>query len=172
MILTRNEILEAIASGRIGIEPFDETAVGPASVDLRLGSEIRIFAPMPQIIAITQEVEYRDITYKLELGEAGYVIKPGELVLGLTREKITLPNDIAGWLSSRSRFARLGLMVHISAPFMQPGISNHQVLEIFNTGPNYLKLVPGERICQFVFDRCAGSASYHGAFADQQAGAW
>ena len=172
MILTRDDILQEIQSGRIRVEPFDETAVGPASVDLRLGNEIRIFAPMPQIIPITQGVEYRDITYKLELGDTGYVIKPGELVLGLTREKITLPVDIAGWLSSRSRFARLGLMVHISAPFIHPGISNHQVLEIFNTGPNFLKLVPGERICQFVFDRCTGQAHYQGAFADQQAGAW
>jgi len=172
MILTREDILSEIERGRIRIEPFDPTAVGPASVDLRLGTEIRIFAPMPQIIPITQEVEYRDITYKLELGEAGYVIKPGELVLGLTRERITLPRDIAGWLGARSRFARLGLMVHISAPFMQPGISNHQVLEIFNTGPNFLKLVPGQRICQFIFDRCTGEASYQGAFADQQAGQW
>ncbi len=172
MILTHDEILKEVEAGRIGVDPFDPEAVGPASVDLRLGNEIRIFAPMPQIIAITSESEYRAMTYKLELGEAGYVIKPGELVLGLTREKITLPNDIAGWLSSRSRFARLGLMVHISAPFMQPGISNHQVLEIFNTGPNFLKLVPGERICQFVFDRCVGEAHYQGAFVDQHAGLW
>lgn len=172
MILTRDEILKEIACGRIGIEPFDVDAVGPASVDLRLGNEIRIFSPMPQVIPISGNSGYKDMTYKLELGEAGYVIKPGELVLGITMERITLPPDLAGWLGSRSRFARLGLMVHISAPFMQPGISNHQVLEIFNTGPNYLKLVPGERICQFVFDRCSGQATYHGVFANQQEGNW
>jgi len=172
MILTRDEIFKEIRSGRILIEPLDEEAIGPASVDLRLGNEIRIFSPIPQVIPIDQESGYKEITYKLELGESGYVIKPGELVLGITRERVTLPSDVAGWLSSRSRFARLGLMVHISAPFMQPGISNHQVLEIFNTGPNYLKLVPGERICQFVFDRCAGHATYHGSFANQQEGNW
>ena len=172
MILTHDAILAEIDAGRIGIEPFKRDAVGPASIDLCLGSEIRIYSPMPQVIPITAGSNYRDMTYRLELDDAGYVIKPGELVLGITLERITLPPDIAGWLGSRSRFARLGLMVHISAPFMQPGISNNQVLEIFNTGPNYLKLVPGERICQFVFERCEGSAAYSGSFASQHQGTW
>ncbi len=142
MILTHDEILKEIEAGRIGIDPYDPDSVGPASIDLRLGTEIRIFSPMPTVMPITTGSDYRDITYKLELAESGYIIKPNELVLGITLERITLPPDIAGWLSSRSRFARLGLMVHISAPFMQPGISNQQVLEILNTGPNYLKLIP------------------------------
>jgi len=172
MILTRDEILAEIDAGRIGLDPLDRDAVGPASVDLRLGPEIRIFSPMPTVLAITADSDYRDITYKLELDNAGYIIKPNELVLGMTLERVTLPPDIAGWLGSRSRFARLGLMVHISAPFMQPGISNHQVLEILNTGPNYLKLVPGERICQFVFERCEGEAVYAGQFAGQHRGKW
>ena len=172
MILTHDEILAEIDGGRIAIEPFDRDAVGPASADLRLGSEIRIFSPMPQVIPIVAASDYRDMTYRLDLDEAGYIIKPGELVLGMTLERITLPEDVAGWLSSRSRFARLGLMVHISAPFMQPGISNNQVLEILNTGPNFLKLVPGERICQFVFERCEGRASYTGRYAGQHQGKW
>lgn len=172
MILTHDQILAEIEAGRIGIDPFEADAIGPASVDLRLGSEIRIYSPMPQVIPISTESNYREMTYKVELDEAGYVIKPGELVLGITFERITLPPDIAGWLGSRSRFARLGLMVHVSAPFMQPGISNSQVLEIFNTGPNYLKLVPGERICQFVFERCEGQARYQGSFAGQHKGRW
>lgn len=172
MILTHDEILAEIDAGRIRIEPFERDAVGPASADLRLGHEIRIFSPMPQVIPIMADSDYKDMTYKLELEEAGYIIKPGELVLGMTLERVTLPGDVAGWLGSRSRFARLGLMVHISAPFMQPGISNNQVLEILNTGPNFLKLVPGERICQFVFERCEGSASYAGRFAGQHQGLW
>jgi dCTP deaminase len=172
MILTHDEILREIELGRIGIDPYDPDAVGPASIDLRLGNEIRIFSPMPQVLPISATTDYRDQTYRLELTPAGYVIKPGELVLGMTSERLTLPPDIAGWLGSRSRFARLGLMVHISAPFMQPGISNQQVLEILNVGPNYLKLVPGERICQFVFERCEGQAVYQGHFSGQGQGQW
>lgn len=172
MILSKDAILAEVDAGRIGIDPFDRGAVGPASIDLRLGSEIRIFSPMPQVIPITGASDYREITHKLELVESGYIIKPNELVLGITLERITLPSDVAGWLSSRSRYARLGLMVHISAPFMQPGISNSQVLEILNAGQNYLKLVPGERICQFVFERCEGRAVYEGRYAGQQQGQW
>lgn len=172
MILTRGKILEEIHAGTIGIDPFEPKAVGPASIDLRLGTEIRIFSPMPTVLAITSEADYRDITYKLELPDSGYIIKPNELVLGITLETIRLPGTIAGWLSSRSRFARLGLMVHISAPFMQPGINNRQVLEILNTGPNFLKLVPGEYICQFVFERCEGESTYTGQFAGQGPGKW
>ncbi len=172
VILTRDEILSEIDAGRIGIDPFVRDAVGPASIDLRLGPEIRIFSPMPTVLPITTGTDYRDITYRLELADQGYIIKPNELVLGMTLERVTLPPDIAGWLGSRSRFARLGLMVHISAPFMQPGISNHQVLEILNTGPNFLKLIPGERICQFVFERCEGQAVYRGQYSDQHQGRW
>lgn len=172
MILTREVVLEEIEAGRIGIEPWDPSALGPASVDLRLGRELRIFSPMPRVIPISADSDYRESTYRLDLPDSGYVIKPGELVLGMTMERIRLPPDVAGWLGSRSRFARLGLMVHISAPFMQPGIANHQVLEILNTGPNFLQLIPGERICQFVFERCEGRAVYEGQFASQAGGSW
>jgi dCTP deaminase len=120
------------------------------------------------VIPISTKSDYRDITYRIDLSDGGYIVKPGELILGITQEEVTLSPSICGWLSSRSRFARLGLMVHITAP----GISNHQVLEIFNAGSNYLKLIPGERICQFVFEYCAGEASYEGKYSGQREGNW
>ena len=80
------------------------------------------------------------------------VIQPGEMVLGITREKITLADNISGRLEGRSRFARFGLAVHVTAGFMHPGISNHQVLEIVNLGHAPLALYPDTRICQFVFE--------------------
>ena len=94
-------------------------------------------------------------------------MKPGELILGITKEKITLPGYLCGWLNSRSRYARLGLMVHITAPFIQPGVSNKQVLEIYNASPNNLELIPGERLCQLIFERCEGFIKYHGEFRKQ-----
>jgi len=71
-------------------------------------------------------------------------------VLGITKERITLPGDVCGWLNSRSRFARIGLMSHIAAPFLAPGISNRQILEIYNAGRNKILLTPGMRICHLV----------------------
>ena len=91
MILTHDEILKEIEAGRIGIDPYDPDSVGPASIDLRLGTEIRIFSPMPTVMPITTGSDYRDITYKLELAESGYIIKPNELVLGITLERIHPP---------------------------------------------------------------------------------
>jgi len=92
---------------------------------------------------------------------------PGETVNAITVEKITLPDDICGWLEGRSSFARLGLMVHITASFMQPGISNRQVLEISNVAPIPLAIYPGVKICQFVFQKMIGKAVYKGKFAAQ-----
>jgi dCTP deaminase len=85
----------------------------------------------------------------------------------MTTERITLCDGLCGWLEGRSRFARLGMLVHISASFMQPGIANHQVLEMSNFGPIPLEIRPGVAICQFIFQRIEGSGRYEGVFADQ-----
>ena len=167
MILTREEILFEIAMKRIVIDPLSESAIGPASIDLSLGDEIRIFQRGKKPFLVTENTDYRKETKKVKLGK-GYLLKPGELILGITKERITLPTDICGWLQSRSRFARLGLMSHITAPFVCPGVSNRQVLEIFNAGPRKLKIVPGIHVCQLVLQKCLGHAKYKGIFADQE----
>ena len=82
-------------------------------------------------MCIRDSTDYRECTDKLEIPEGGHIlIMPGETVLGITRERISLGAGLCGWLEGRSRFARLGLMVHISAPFMGPGIDSQQVLEM------------------------------------------
>lgn len=167
MILTRQKILSEIRKKRIVIEPFDQSAIGPASVDLTLGDEIRVFVKKKSLCTIDDSADYKKETRKIKLGR-GYVLMPGELVLGITKEKITLATNICGWLQSRSRFARLGLMSHITAPFVLPGVSNRQVLEIFNAGPHRLKLIPGTKICQIVFQECKGRAKYLGIFRNQE----
>ena len=148
MILTRNEILKEIRERRIKIEPLDKNSIGPASIDLSLGSKIRVFKKNPDVI-LTPELDYKVYTKIVDIGK-GYFLKPGELVLGITQERITLPGNICGWLNSRSRFARIGLMSHITAPFISPGISNKQVLEIYNVGNHKIVLKSGVRICQLV----------------------
>ena len=99
--------------------------------------------------------------------ELGYILKPGALVLGITKETVTLPGNVCGWINSRSRFARIGLMSHIAAPFISPGVSNKQVLEIFNAGNHPINLVPGVKICHLVLQECKGSAMYKGKFRKQ-----
>jgi dCTP deaminase len=165
MIFAKKEILKLIEKEKIKIEPFDESAIGPASIDLTLDNKLRVFNSKNKIIE--EDVDYEKITKVIDISK-GYVLKPGELVLGITKEKITLPENICGWLNSRSRYARIGLMSHITAPFIMPGVSNRQVLEIFNAGPNKIKLIPGTKICQLVFQECKGKAKYEGKFKEQE----
>lgn len=165
MILAQPEILKQIANGRIRIEPFDETAIGPASIDLTLDDKLRIFDSEQHITR--PEMDYRTLTRLVDIVD-GYLLKPRELVLGITRERITLPEDVCGWLNSRSRFARIGLMTHIAAPFVAPGISNRQVLEIYNAGRNTIRLTAGMMICHIVLEECRGGARYAGAWKDQE----
>lgn len=167
-ILTRDEILKEIKKGAIEIDPFMEELVGPGSVDLTLDSRFRTFKKLHNIYDVTDDANFHEITDMVEVAEGEhFVLMPQETVMGITKERIKLPPYICGWLEGRSRFARLGLMVHITAGFMQPGINNHQVLEIANVSSVPLALHPGTRICQFIFQRTIGEATYQGKFAHQ-----
>jgi dCTP deaminase len=167
-VLGRQAILTAIEQGAISITPFTRELVGPASVDLTLANTFRVFRKVHQVIEVRENTDYRDLTDKMEVPDGKHIlIMPGETVLGITRERLRLGPGLCGWLEGRSRFARLGLMVHISAPFMGPGIDSQQVLEMSNFGPAPLAVYPGIPICQFVFQKLDGTDKYEGRFADQ-----
>lgn len=166
-VLTHDEIVKAVAAGHIEIDPYREDLVGPGSVDLHLGNQFRVFRKLHRIYHVTDESDFQQITELVEVDDY-FVLMPGETVLGVTIERIRLAPFLCGRLEGRSRFARLGLMVHITAGFMQPGINNHQVLEISNVSSVPLALHPGTRLCQFVFERTEGEAVYQGRFADQR----
>jgi dCTP deaminase len=167
-VLGRQAIFDAIETGAIVITPFSPEHVGPASVDLTLANTFRVFRKVHQVIEVAEHTDYRAFTDKIEVADGSPIlIMPGETVLGITRERLRLGPGLCGWLEGRSRFARLGLMVHISAPFMGPGIDSQQVLEMSNFGPAPLAVSPGLPICQFVFQRLEGSEQYQGRFAGQ-----
>jgi dCTP deaminase len=92
---------------------------------------------------------------------------PGGTIHGITAERITLPTDLCGFLEGRSRFARLGLMIHVTSAFVQPGVSNRQVLEMSNVAGHPLEIHAGVRLCQIVLMRTEGHARYTGRFARQ-----
>jgi dCTP deaminase len=168
-ILVGQEILAAISRGEIIIEPLEKSQIGPGSVDLTLGNDFRVFKKQMGIYHVDNESDFADVTEEVSVPDGECIpISPCEMILGITRERITLAETIAGWLEGRSRFARFGLAVHVTAGFMQPGISNQQVLEIVNLGHTPLALYPGTRICQFVFERCLGTAKYQGRFVNQK----
>jgi len=166
MILTHDVIMREIAAGRIVITPFVDDQVGAASIDLHLGDEIRVMEGGPSVIDVTEATDYRTVT-KVRPLDKPYVLKPGETIHGITRERLKFPGDIAGWLEGRSRFARIGLMIHVTSGFVAPGADARQVLEMSNVAGRPLAINAGVRICQVVLQRCDGSAVYSGRFARQ-----
>ena len=165
-VLTRDVILQEIRAGNIVIDPFDESMVGPGSLDLHLSNEIREFPPKSELYHVTDEPDVEAVTVRRVVDDY-FVLQPGETIHGITRERIKLPGDICGRLEGRSRFARLGLMIHVTAGFIQPGVNNRQVLELSNTSREPLAIHPGVRICQFIFERTEGHAVYEGMFKEQ-----
>ena len=96
-----------------------------------------------------------------------YLLPPGVTIHGITRETVSLPPNLCGFLEGRSRYARLGLMIHVTSAFVQPGVHNRQVLEMSNVSSQPLLIHSGVRICQLVLMRTEGEAVYQGRFADQ-----
>jgi len=166
-VLTREVIRRELESGRLRIEPCEPDQIGPASVDLTLGDEIRLIEPGAAPIPIREGTDYRTLTRVVPL-DSPYVLEPGVTIHGITRERITLPGNLCGFLEGRSQFARLGLMIHVTSAFVQPGVSNRQVLEMSNVSNHPLEIHAGVRLCQLVLMRAEGDAAYRGRFADQE----
>lgn len=165
-VLTREVIRREIAEGRVVIDPFDPDQVGVASIDLTLGHEIRLIDREAAPIEIREETDYRDHTTISNL-DVPYRLEPGVTIHGITLERISLPGDLCGFLEGRSRYARLGLMIHVTSAFVQPGVNNRQVLEMSNVSSEPLIIHAGVRICQLVLMRTEGEAIYQGRFEDQ-----
>jgi len=165
-VLTRDFILSELDAGRVLISPFSRDQVGVASIDLTLGDEIRIIETGDGPIDVENGADYRDHTRVRSLAQP-YELAPGSTIHGITREHITLPPDLCGFLEGRSRFARLGLMIHVTSAFVQPGVANRQVLEMSNVSARTLRIHAGVRVCQIVLMRTEGESRYQGRFADQ-----
>lgn len=149
-ILSDRDIREYLHQGKIRIEPLKDEQIGPASVDLTLSEEWWFFKPAYK----GKTVDLIKIGFEKAMEKtraASIKLKPGEMCLGKTVEKITLAPDILGRLEGRSRYARMGLSVHITSSLVQPGSDNHQVLEIVNSAPFAVRLHAGMRVSQVVF---------------------
>ncbi len=167
-MLSKQEILKEIKNKNISITPFEKRNIGPCSVDLRLGYLFRRFKKNKKKIVVREEVVPDNFSELIKLNKNEELkLKSGELILGTTLEKIKLSEKICGRLDGRSRFARIGLMVHVSSSLVQPGVNNHQVLEIINLSPFSLYLLPETRICQITFDYLTSSARYVGDYRFQ-----
>ena len=152
MILSDRDIRKMLKEGKIIISPLENKQIGPASIDLTLSNEWYFFRPLlkKRTVNLAKTPFQRAFTKK-EVDSI--TLKTGQMCLAKTKEKITLPDDVMGKLEGRSRYARMGLIIHITSALVQPGSSNRQVLEIVNLAPFPIKLHAGMRISQIVFEK-------------------
>ena len=165
MILTKKEVLKEIKNKHLVISPLKKSNIGPASVDLTLSNQFRIFKRHNKKVTLVENSDYKKYTKLIKADKI--TIFPGDFILAITNETISLPDHLCGWLYGRTRYARFGLSIHATASFIQPGIRNKQILEIKNLGKLPIVLKKGLRICQLILEQTRGKARYNGKFKTQ-----
>lgn len=177
MLMSDGEIRLAIANGELTIDPplpIGDDRLQPASIDLTLDSEI--WRPKDSVNrdAITVDLAklnvnefLKETTDRIDIAaQGGLELSPGDFVIGKTAEQVSLNERLSGRVEGRSRLARLGIGVHITAPKIDPGFHNHITLEIFHLGKSRVRLSPGMSICTLLVERLGHPATdpYRGIF--------
>jgi dCTP deaminase len=158
MILSDRDIRAAVKEGRIGIEPFDFADVQPSSVDLHVDRFFRTFhnARHPYI-DVKKPMD--DLTELVEVApDEAFILHPGEFVLGSTGELVRLPHDLVARLEGKSSLGRLGLLIHSTAGYVDPGFEGHLTLELSNVANLPITIYPGMKIGQISFFKLTSEA--------------
>lgn len=154
-ILSDKTIKEYLKEGKLSIEPLeDEKQIQPSSVDMRLGDEFKVFKVIrkPYIDPKDEDdiASYMEST-TVKKGDA-FIIHPNEFALATTAEYVKVPDDLVARVEGRSSMGRLGVTMHVTAGFIDPGFEGNITLEISNIGAMPVALYPGQRVCQIVFE--------------------
>ena len=151
MLLSDRDIKAELEAKRVALEPFDASMIQPSSVDVRVDRLFRVFhnARYPYIdVKQPQEA----LTEVVEVdGDDPFILHPGEFVLGSTLERVTLPDDLVARLEGKSSLGRLGLLIHSTAGFIDPGFDGHVTLELSNVANLPITIYPGMKIGQLSF---------------------
>jgi dCTP deaminase len=157
-VLSDGTIRRLVDEGRVRIEPWDPGMIQPASVDLRLGRSFRVFHNHRAAAIDLRDPPTNLTEHVVVEPDEPFLIHPGEFVLGVTHEWVSLPDDVVARIEGKSSVGRLGLIVHATAGFVDPGFAGTLTLEITNLTRIPIKLWPGLPICQLSFmalDRAA-----------------
>ena len=151
MVLSDRAIRRLIEAGRIGIDPFDPALMQPSSLDVRVDRLFRVFRNS-RYPFIDVKAEQEELTELVEVAdEEPFILHPGEFVLGSTLERVTLPDDLVARLEGKSSLGRLGLLIHSTAGFIDPGFDGHVTLELSNVANLPITIYPGMKIGQLSF---------------------
>lgn len=175
MLISDSDIKIALASGEIGLEPFSEDTIQPASIDVHLDRYFRIF-DNHRYAFIDPSAEQPGLTRLIEVASGEpFVLHPGEFVLASTFETVSLGTSIAARLEGKSSLGRLGIITHSTAGFIDPGFHGHVTLELSNVATIPIKLWPGMKIGQLCYFKLSsevensyGSEKYASRYFGQQ----
>ncbi len=158
MVLSDRTIRQEIEAGRIVLDPLDERNIQPASVDVRLDRRLLVFRNSARaFIDVRQEMH--DLTEEVEIGDdAPFMLDPGQFVLVSTLEHIELPDDVVARLEGKSSLGRIGLLMHSTAGYVDPGWKGHLTLELTNVAGLPITLYYGMPIGQLSFLRLSTPA--------------
>jgi dCTP deaminase len=158
VLLSDRDIKAEIDSERVRLEPYDPGMIQPSSIDVRLDKYFRLFDNHKYPV-IDPAQDQPELTRLVEVDPAdGFVLHPGEFVLGSTLETVALPDDLAARVEGKSSLGRLGLMTHATAGFVDPGFSGHVTLELSNVATLPIILWPGMKVGQLCFFRLTSPA--------------
>lgn len=163
MILNDEQIYERVAT-QVIIDPYEPGNLQPSSYDVTLGDEFWTHYKRDTPIVLADKPSPRDLgsTWKAHGQYGQYTIKPMEFVLAATRERIMMPIDLVGRLEGKSSIGRLGLIVHATAGYVDPGFVGWLTLEMFNLSPRPIVLDVGMRIAQISFSTIKPPAKPYG----------
>lgn len=168
MILSDRDIRTELASGRVKVVSarHDVSAhVHASSLDLHLGSTFKIYEHSKFAVLDPKKPEsFIGNTRRIDVKDnEPFIVQPGEFILGVTEEIITVPDDLVVRVEGRSSLGRLGIIVHSTAGFVDPGFSGTITLEISNLNRLPVALYPGMRVCQLAFEKMTSAAEqpYH-----------
>src|SRR5437868_2718145 len=151
MVLSDRTIARLLEEGRIEIEPYDAELLQPSSVDVRVDRFFRVFHNN-RYPYINVKEEQEELTELVEVdGETPFILHPGEFVLGSTLERVRLPDDLVARLEGKSSLGRLGLLIHSTAGFIDPGWDGHVTLELSNVANLPITIYYGMKIGQLSF---------------------
>lgn len=151
MVLSDRSIKEALRDGRIRVEPCDPDDIQPSSIDVHLSGRFQVFrnSRYPYIDPSREQTGLMELVEAT--AEEPFVLHPGEFVLGATVERVELPKDIVARLEGKSSLGRLGLLIHSTAGYVDPGWTGTLTLELSNVANLPIVLSPGMPVGQLSF---------------------
>jgi len=150
-VLSDRDIRASLQAGRVRIDPYDPTCLQPSSVDLHLDREFRVFRNNRYPFIDVRQAQ-PDLTELVSItDEDPFILHPGEFVLGQTLEWVELPDDLVARLEGKSSLGRLGLLIHSTAGYVDPGWKGTLTLELSNVANLPIALYFGMKIGQISF---------------------